>query len=158
MVNRLGSRTESSVRCWPRRRSRRCDGHMSLLPVLVGTGPVDPADVVRVAREGAGVRLAEEALDAMTSSRAVVDKLAGHDEPHYGISTGFGALATTHIPVQRRAPPQCSLVRPPAPRAGPPGEREGVPAPLLLRPRAPAPPRTRAPPGPGRAPPPPPAP
>src|SRR4051794_1212869 len=136
MVNRLGSRTESSVRCWPRRRSRRCDGHMSLLPVLVGTGPVDPADVVRVAREGAGVRLAEEALDAMTSSRAVVDKLADHDEPHYGISTGFGALATTHIPVQRRAQLQRSLVRSPAARARPQGEREVVPAPMLLRLRA----------------------
>jgi histidine ammonia-lyase len=106
---------------------------MTSAPVLVGTGPVDPADVVRVAREGAGVRLAEEALEAMARGRAVVDKLADHDEPHYGISTGFGALATTHIPVQRRAQLQRSLVRSHAAGSGPQVEREVVRALMLLR-------------------------
>jgi histidine ammonia-lyase len=106
---------------------------MSSLPVLVGTGPLDPADVVRVARDGAGVRLAQEALEAMARSRAVVDKLADHDEPHYGISTGFGALATTHIPVQRRAQLQRSLVRSHAAGSGPDVEREVIRALMLLR-------------------------
>jgi histidine ammonia-lyase len=106
---------------------------MSSAPVLVGTGPVDPADVVRVARENAGVRLAEEALEAMARGRAVVDKLADHDEPHYGISTGFGALATTHIPVQRRAQLQRSLVRSHAAGSGPQVEREVVRTLMLLR-------------------------
>ncbi|HYJ75150.1 MAG TPA: histidine ammonia-lyase [Kineosporiaceae bacterium] len=106
---------------------------MSSTPVLVGPGPLDPADVVRVARDGAGVRLAEEALEAMARSRAVVEKLAGHHEPHYGISTGFGALATTHIPVQRRAQLQRSLVRSHAAGSGPQVEREVVRALMLLR-------------------------
>ena len=67
--------------------------------VVVGTGPVAPEDVVGVARDGAGVRLADEALAEIARSREVVDSLAKDDRPHYGISTGFGALATTHIPL-----------------------------------------------------------
>jgi histidine ammonia-lyase len=106
---------------------------MSSPHVFVGTGPLDPVDVVRVAREGAGVRLTQEALEAMARSRAVVEKLADHDEPHYGISTGFGALATTHIPVQRRAQLQRSLVRSHAAGSGPQVEREVVRALMLLR-------------------------
>jgi histidine ammonia-lyase len=106
---------------------------MSSLPVLVGIRPVDAADIVRVGREGTGVRLTEEALEAMASSRAIVDKLAEHDEPHYGISTGFGALATTHIPVQRRSQLQRSLVRSHAAGSGPQVEREVVRALMLLR-------------------------
>jgi histidine ammonia-lyase len=124
---------------------------MSSAPVLVGTGPVDPAEVVRVAREGAGVRLTEEALEAMARSRAVVDKLAAHDEPHYGISTGFGALATTHIPVQRRAQLQRSLVRSHAAGSGPRVEREVVRALMLLRLRTLATGRTGVRPGTARA-------
>ena len=67
--------------------------------VVVGIGPVAPEDVVRVARGGCGVRLADEALAEIGRSRAIVDGLAGDDQPHYGISTGFGALATKHIPL-----------------------------------------------------------
>ena len=37
----------------------------------------------------------------MAESRAVIEGLAEDPEPHYGVSTGFGALATTHIPVER---------------------------------------------------------
>jgi histidine ammonia-lyase len=106
---------------------------MTSLPVLVGIGPLDPGDVVRVAREGAGVRLAQEALEAMARSRAVVDKLADHDEPHYGISTGFGALATKHIPPAQRAQLQRSLIRSHAAGNGPEVEREVVRALMLLR-------------------------
>jgi histidine ammonia-lyase len=101
--------------------------------VVVGSGPVDPADVVRVARHGAGVRLSDEALAAVGRSREVVEQLAGDEAPHYGISTGFGALATTRIPPQRRAQLQRSLVRSHAAGAGPEVEREVVRALMLLR-------------------------
>lgn len=53
--------------------------------------------------------------------------------PHYGISTGFGALATTHIPADRRAQLQRSLIRSHAAGAGPEVEREVVRALMLLR-------------------------
>jgi histidine ammonia-lyase len=101
--------------------------------VVVGVGPVTADEVVRVARNGAGVRLAEEALAQIARSRDVVESLAKDDRPHYGISTGFGALATTHIPVERRAQLQRSLIRSHAAGSGPAVEREVVRALMLLR-------------------------
>ncbi|NYJ08647.1 histidine ammonia-lyase [Petropleomorpha daqingensis] len=101
--------------------------------VVVGAGPLSPEDVVRVAREGAGVRLGGDALAALAESRKVVDALADDPVPHYGISTGFGALATTHIPADRRAQLQRSLIRSHAAGAGPEVEREVVRALMLLR-------------------------
>src|SRR4051795_9632952 len=92
--------------------------------VIVGVGPLCPEDVVRVARDGYGVRIADEALAEIARSRDVVDRLAKDDRPHYGISTGFGALATTSIPVERRAQLQRSLVRSHAAGSGPEVERE----------------------------------
>jgi histidine ammonia-lyase len=101
--------------------------------VVVGIGPVTPEDVVRVARGGCGVRLADEALAEIARSRAIVDQLAKDDRPHYGISTGFGALATTQIPLDRRAQLQRSLIRSHAAGSGAEVEREVVRALMLLR-------------------------
>src|SRR5687767_6394935 len=101
--------------------------------VVVGTGPVTPEEVVRVARAGSGVRLADEALAEIARSREVVDHLAKDDRPHYGISTGFGALATRHIPLERRAQLQRSLIRSHAAGSGSEVEREVVRAMMLLR-------------------------
>ena len=71
--------------------------------VIVSTGPLSPADVVAVARHGAPVELSPEAETEIIASRKVIEALADDDQPHYGVSTGFGALATRHIPVERRA-------------------------------------------------------
>ncbi len=101
--------------------------------VELGVGALTPADVVAVARHDAPVGLSEESLAAMQASRAVVEALAADDQPHYGISTGFGALATTSIPVQRRAQLQRSLIRSHAAGSGPEVEREVVRALMLLR-------------------------
>jgi histidine ammonia-lyase len=101
--------------------------------VVVGTGPVTPEEVVRVARAGSGVRLADEALAEIARSREVVDHLAKDDRPHYGISTGFGALATRHIPLERRAQLQRSLIRSHAAGSGTEVEREVVRALMVLR-------------------------
>src|SRR5215218_5011995 len=101
--------------------------------VVVGRGPVTPSDVVAVARDGARVRLDEDALAEMARSRAVVEALADDSQPHYGVSTGFGALATRHIPVERRAQLQRSLIRSHAAGSGPEVEREVVRALMLLR-------------------------
>jgi histidine ammonia-lyase len=101
--------------------------------VVVGIGPLTPEDVVRVARDGCGVRLADEALAEIARSRDVVDRLAKDDRPHYGVSTGFGALATRHIPLEQRAQLQRSLIRSHAAGSGPEVEREVVRALMLLR-------------------------
>jgi len=101
--------------------------------VEVSTGPLTFAEVVAVARDGARVRLSDEAVAAIERSRRVVEELAAAETPSYGISTGFGALATRHIPVEMRAQLQRSLVRSHAAGSGPEVEREVVRALMLLR-------------------------
>src|SRR3712207_2189795 len=111
----------------------RLMAHSPHTEVQVDVGPVTMGDVVRVAREDASVTLTEEALAAIDRARAVVDELAAAPTPAYGISTGFGALATRHIPTEMRAQLQRSLVRSHAAGAGPEVEREVVRAMMLLR-------------------------
>ena len=101
--------------------------------VTIGIGAVSQQDVLRVARQGVGVRLGEDALAEMAHTRAVIEALAGDEAPHYGVSTGFGALATRHIPTERRAALQRSLIRSHAAGSGPPVETEVVRAMMLLR-------------------------
>lgn len=101
--------------------------------VTVGTGPVSFAELVAVARGGAPVALGEDALAAIDRARAVVEDLAAAETPAYGISTGFGALATRHIPTEMRAQLQRSLVRSHAAGSGPEVEREVVRGLMLLR-------------------------
>ncbi|MET9212879.1 MULTISPECIES: histidine ammonia-lyase [unclassified Nocardia] len=102
-------------------------------PVVVGTGPAAPLDVVRVARDGAAVRLSAEALAAIGTSRRRIEALAADPKPVYGVSTGFGALAVRHIPLELRKQLQRSLVRSHAAGSGAEVEREVVRALMLLR-------------------------
>jgi histidine ammonia-lyase len=101
--------------------------------VRVGVGPVSFDDVLAVARHGAGVELTGEALAAVDRARAVVEDLAAAPTPAYGISTGFGALATRHIPTELRDQLQRSLIRSHAAGSGPEVEREVVRGLMLLR-------------------------
>ena len=101
--------------------------------VTVGTGAVSIDDVVAVARYDAHIVLDEKALEGVAQSRAVIDALASDPNPHYGISTGFGALATTFIESDRRAQLQASLVRSHAAGSGAEVEREVIRALMLLR-------------------------
>ena len=101
--------------------------------VTIGIGAPTFADVVAVARHDAHIIIAEEAWAKVRNSRAVIDSLAEDARPHYGISTGFGALATRHIPVASRTQLQRSLIRSHAAGSGPEVEREVVRALALLR-------------------------
>ena len=99
----------------------------------VGVGALSLAEVVAVARGGAEVQLTDDALTAIDRARVTVEELAAAATPAYGISTGFGALATRHIPTEMRAQLQRSLVRSHAAGSGPEVEREVVRALMLLR-------------------------
>ena len=61
-------------------------------PVVVGGNPLRIADVVEVARHGAPVEIGPATLDAVRATRSTVEALARDAVPHYGVSTGFGAL------------------------------------------------------------------
>ncbi|HEY2041797.1 MAG TPA: histidine ammonia-lyase [Jatrophihabitans sp.] len=101
--------------------------------ISVGVGPLSFDDVVAVARDGAAVALAPEASEEIERSRKVIEALADDVEPHYGVSTGFGALANRHIPTELRAQLQRSLIRSHAAGSGAEVEREVVRALMLLR-------------------------
>jgi histidine ammonia-lyase len=103
------------------------------LTVTLGTGPVTIGDVVAVARHGARVTISDEALAAVAASREHVEELAASGRPVYGVSTGFGSLATRYIEPEKRHRLQRSLVRSHAAGAGEPVETEVVRAMLLLR-------------------------
>ncbi|WP_327298836.1 histidine ammonia-lyase [Streptomyces sp. NBC_01197] len=106
---------------------------MEDMNIVVGIGPLSAEDVVSVARHDARVELSAEALKEIARSREVIEGLADDVIPHYGVSTGFGALATRHIPTELRAQLQRSLVRSHAAGSGPEVEREVVRALVLLR-------------------------
>src|SRR5512132_13477 len=95
-----------------------------------------PAEVVAVARADAEVELGNQARAAMEESAAVIERLTSSAEPVYGVSTGFGSLATTPIPAERREELQRALIRSHAAGMGEPIEREVVRAMMLLRARS----------------------
>ncbi|UYQ66631.1 histidine ammonia-lyase [Streptomyces peucetius] len=101
--------------------------------VVVGTSGTTADDVIAVARHGARVELSGEALAALAEARSIVDALAAKPEPVYGVSTGFGALATRHISPELRAQLQRNIVRSHAAGMGPRVEREVVRALMFLR-------------------------
>jgi histidine ammonia-lyase len=101
--------------------------------IIVGTSPLTAADVIAVARCGAAVELAAAAEHEIAASRKVIEDLADDDQPHYGVSTGFGALATQHIPREMRSQLQRSLIRSHAASTGSEVETEVVRALMLLR-------------------------
>ncbi|WP_046468498.1 histidine ammonia-lyase [Allosalinactinospora lopnorensis] len=101
--------------------------------IAVGREPLTPEDIVAVARHDAEARLTEDARKALAQGRERVRSLAAGKDPAYGVSTGFGALATRHIEADLRARLQRSLIRSHAAGAGAEVEREVVRALMLLR-------------------------
>ena len=105
------------------------------MAVVLGPRGLSRGDVVAVARRGADVELSDEAVAAMAATRAHVDAMAASDAPAYGISTGFGGLATTIIPPDQRARQQAALIASHTAGMGDPVEPVVVRAMVLLRAR-----------------------
>ena len=68
--------------------------------VLVGAGGITPADVVRVARDGARVELTAEVEATIGASRAVVERLVAGDRLIYGLNTGLGHMRDHRVPIE----------------------------------------------------------
>ena len=103
--------------------------------VRLTSGGLNRRDVVAVARHGAGVSIGDDAYAAIEASARIVTDYAASDLPVYGISTGFGSLATTVIPPERREELQRGLIRSHAAGMGPAIEPDVVRAMMLLRAR-----------------------
>jgi histidine ammonia-lyase len=104
--------------------------------VVIGDGPLSADEVVAVARYGASVEVAESAAKAIQRSREQVEAHLDDDQPIYGLTTGFGALADVRIPLQDLSTLQHNLIRSHAAGTGNPLPAEVVRAMMLLRARA----------------------
>jgi histidine ammonia-lyase len=101
--------------------------------VMIDGGALTFADVVAVARHNARVEIGGQAIAKMTHTRQHVDAAAAGDLPVYGITTGFGGLASMKIPTEARAEMQHAILRSHAAGMGEPVEREVVRAMMALR-------------------------
>lgn len=101
--------------------------------VLVDGGDLTIDDVVAVARGGARVELGDNAYQRMRHTRAYIDRAAAEDTPVYGVTTGFGGLASVLIPADARAEMQHAILRSHAAGMGPAIEPEVVRSLILLR-------------------------
>jgi len=91
------------------------------------------ADVEAVARHDAPVRLDDAARARMQEARDVIDALVAEGAVVYGVTTGFGDLATTFIDPSQAGRLQENLLMSHAAGVGRPFPREVVRAMLLLR-------------------------
>ena len=90
-------------------------------------------DVEAVARHGVAAALDIHARERMQEARDVIESLVAEGAVVYGVTTGFGDLATTFVPPERSAELQRRLLMSHAAGVGPPFPREVVRAMLLLR-------------------------
>jgi histidine ammonia-lyase len=102
-------------------------------PVVLTGADLTIADVEAVARHDAQIVLDDRARERMAAARAVVEGLVEAGEIVYGITTGFGDLATTFVPPGDAATLQENLLMSHAAGVGPAFPREVVRAMLLLR-------------------------
>jgi histidine ammonia-lyase len=101
--------------------------------VEVDVDRLDLVSVVAVARHRVRVAISEEAKERIVASRRHVEGMIDEERPVYGITTGLGALATTHIPPPERQELQHSLLRSHSAGAGPFVEPEVVRAMMAIR-------------------------
>lgn len=101
--------------------------------VEVGIGPLTFDQVIDVARNNATVSISAESLAEIGRSADRIRELAHQETPVYGVSTGFGALASKHVPLAQRTALQQGLIRSHAAGSGPEVEREVTRALMLLR-------------------------
>lgn len=102
-------------------------------PVVLTGADLTVADVEAVARHGTRAALDAHARLRMAEARAVIDALVARGEVVYGVTTGFGDLASTRIPAADAARLQENLLASHAAGVGRPFPREVVRAMLLLR-------------------------
>lgn len=66
--------------------------------LTINPGQLSLANLRTIWREATKINLAPTAYAAIEKSAATISKIVARGEPAYGINTGFGKLAKTHIP------------------------------------------------------------
>jgi histidine ammonia-lyase len=101
----------------------------------VDGGPLSIDAVVAVAHRSATAVAATDLEERMGPARRLVEQVLAEDRTVYGVTTGFGALASTRISADAADALQVSLLRSHAAGVGDPLSDEVVRAMLLLRAR-----------------------
>lgn len=91
------------------------------------------AHVVAVARRGASVGIAPQALAGVVASRRAVEAAVARGDTVYGVNTGFGKLAHVRIKPEQARDLQRNLIRSHASGVGDPLPADAVRAMMLLR-------------------------
>ena len=105
------------------------------MTVTVDGGPLTVSQVVAVAHRRTGVDLGPGVVERVAPARQVVERALDSGAVVYGITTGFGALASTKVDSEQSAGLQINLLRSHAAGVGPDLPDEMVRAMLLLRAR-----------------------
>jgi histidine ammonia-lyase len=103
------------------------------MAVDIGVEPLTREQLVAVARGFEAVTLSDAVVARLERQRAAIDALVESGTPVYGLSTGFGSLATTFISPEERRDLQRSLIRSHAAGVGPEVENEVVRAMMVSR-------------------------
>ncbi len=103
------------------------------MKVLVDGENLAIADVVSVAREGAEVEIPRKAEEKVERCRRLLEEAMKEKRVVYGVTTGFGALATVAIPPVKSRKLQANLIRSHSAGVGKPLDRDATRALMLLR-------------------------
>jgi len=103
------------------------------MAVVIEVEPMRRDQVVAVARRFEPVALSPTVIERLERQRVAIDALVDSGTPVYGLSTGFGSLATTFISPDQRRDLQRSLIRSHAAGVGAEVETEVVRAMMVSR-------------------------
>ncbi len=105
----------------------------SAIPVVIDGRNLTLEQLVNVSRCGAPVRLSEEAVGQINRASRLIEKWIAADRVVYGVTTGFGDLATVKVDADRTRLLQENLIRSHAVGVGDPLPPDVVRAIMLLR-------------------------
>src|ERR1700722_1909807 len=91
------------------------------------------AQLLEIARGREQVVIDEAVIERLANQRAAIEKMVASGVPVYGVSTGFGSLATTFVAPDQRRALQRALIRSHAAGVGPEVEVEVVRAMMVSR-------------------------
>jgi histidine ammonia-lyase len=106
---------------------------LTLMTVSLDGNSLTLDQLVAIARDAAPIAIADTARERIRAARAVVDEYTHHDDPTYGINTGFGNFAEVKIPPDSLSQLQINLVRSHSAGVGEPLPVDVVRAMMALR-------------------------
>jgi histidine ammonia-lyase len=101
--------------------------------IVLGVEPLSREQLIAVTRFFEPIELSDDVVQRLNRQREAIDTLVTSGDAIYGLSTGFGSLATTSISPDLRRDLQRSLIRSHAAGVGAEVEREVVRAMMVSR-------------------------